>query len=104
MNSLRIISGILWLVGTTVNLIAQNNETVILRQFDSYRKSALQEKMFVHTDKEYYLAGEICWFKIYLVDAAFHKPLDISKVAYAELLDNTNKPVVQAKIALEKGE
>ncbi len=104
MNSLRIISGILWLVGTTVNLIAQNNETVILRQFDSYRKSALQEKMFVHTDKEYYLAGEICWFKIYLVDAAFHKPLDISKVAYAELLDDTNKPVVQAKIALEKGD
>ena len=56
----------------------------------------------MHTDKNFYLAGEICWFKIYAVDAFFHRPLDINKVAYAELLDNTNHPVVQAKIALDK--
>lgn len=88
--------------GITVNVIAQKPETAIEQQFDTYRKNALQEKMFVHTDKEFYLGGEICWFKVYAVDAFFHKPIDLSKVAYAELLDNTNKPVIQAKIAMEK--
>jgi hypothetical protein len=37
-----------------------------------------------------------------VVDAFFHNPLDVSKVAYVELLDNANQPIVQAKIALDK--
>src|SRR4029079_11612675 len=49
-------------------------------------------------------AGEICWFKVYVTDAFFHRPVDISKVAYVELLDHNNKPILQAKIALDKGE
>ena len=51
-----------------------------------------------------YLAGEICWFKIYNVDAFFHRPLALSKVAYVEFLDKNNKPVVQGKIALKEGD
>ena len=43
------------------------------------------------------------WFKIYDVDATTHKPLDISKVAYAEILDHEDKPVLQAKIVLKNG-
>lgn len=94
----------LLLIGVTTNSLAQNISTGIVQPFDTYRKNALQEKIFVHTDKEFYLAGEICWFKIYTVDAFFHQPLDLSKVAYTELLDNNNKPVVQAKIALQQGD
>ncbi|MEM1136842.1 MAG: hypothetical protein AAGI07_13475, partial [Bacteroidota bacterium] len=47
--------------------------------------------------------GEILWFKIYCVDATYHKSLDLSKVAYIELLDKNNKPVLKAKIDLENG-
>ncbi|MEO6733016.1 MAG: hypothetical protein ABIN01_17460 [Ferruginibacter sp.] len=75
----------------------------IEKQFDNYRKTNLQEKIFVHTDKNMYVPGEICWFKIYNVDACFHKPIDLGKVAYVEVLDKNNNPVLQAKIALEKG-
>jgi hypothetical protein len=70
---------------------------------DFYRSSRLQEKLFVHTDKEFYLTGEICWFKVYAVDGVTHRPLDLSKVAYLEWLDKNNKPVLQAKIGLGKG-
>ncbi|MEP7143651.1 MAG: hypothetical protein ABI707_12305 [Ferruginibacter sp.] len=72
-------------------------------QFDNFRQNNLQEKIFVHTDKNNYVPGEICWFKIYNVDAYFHKPIDLGKVAYVEILDKNNKAVLQAKIALEKG-
>jgi hypothetical protein len=75
----------------------------LVQQFDKYRKAGLQEKIYVHTDKNFYVAGEIIWLKLYNVDAAFNKPIDISKVAYTEILDSKNKPVLQAKIALEKG-
>src|ERR1700744_2140105 len=68
-----------------------------------YRSLHLQEKLFVHTDKEFYLAGEICWFKLYVADAGSHHPLDLSKVAYLEWLDKDNKPVLQAKVGLSMG-
>ncbi|HEY6976859.1 MAG TPA: hypothetical protein VH396_11265 [Chitinophagaceae bacterium] len=86
------------------NAFSQNNVlSNIENDFDNYRRNTLQEKVFVHTDKNSYLAGEILWFKLYNVDATFHKPLDVSKVAYIELLDAANKPVLQAKIALKQG-
>jgi hypothetical protein len=82
---------------------AQNPAQVaLLQQFDVYRQTVAQEKIFLHTDKNLYLAGEICRFKIYCVDAYFHKPLAISKVVYTELLDKKNKSVLQAKIAMNK--
>ena len=65
-----------------------------------YRSQRLQEKVFVHTDKDLYLAGEICWFKLYVVEAGSHRPLDMSKVAYLEWLDKDNKPVLQTKIGI----
>ena len=68
-----------------------------------YRTQRLQEKMFVHTDKDLYLAGEICWFKLYVVEAGSHRPLDMSKVAYLEWLDKDNKPVLQTKTGLSAG-
>ncbi len=81
----------------------QSDAPDIQGKFDDYRQHVLQEKIFVHTDKAFYLAGEILWFKIYIVDGTFHKPVDVSKVAYVELLDNESRPVLQDKIALKNG-
>ncbi|HWK04741.1 MAG TPA: hypothetical protein VNS58_13970 [Puia sp.] len=78
-------------------------EATLVKAVDQYRLQHLQEKLFVHTDKEFYLAGEICWFKLYNVDAGSHRPVDISKVAYLEWLDKNNKPVLQAKVGLRQG-
>lgn len=90
------------LVSTVVpDVVAQNQ---VLQQFEAYRQTTLQEKIFLHADKDFYLTGEICWFKIYAVDAFFHRPLGLNKVAYVEILDKSNKPVLQAKIALKDGD
>lgn len=76
---------------------------ILQKQFTTYQQSHLQEKLFVHTDKDVYFVGESCWFKIYAVDAFFHTPLSISKVVYIELLDKNHKPVWQSMIGLEGG-
>jgi hypothetical protein len=75
----------------------------VQNSFNLYKHSALQEKVFVHTDKSTYLPGEIIWFKIYCVDGNDHKPLNLSKVVYVEVLDNSQNPVVQAKISVKNG-
>jgi hypothetical protein len=75
----------------------------IVSKFKSYSSIALQEKLFLHTDKDFYVAGEILWFKIYYTDGASHKPLHLSKVAYVEILNGTGKAELQAKISLESG-
>ncbi len=84
--------------------VAQNNLNSIPALFNQYQQNNLQEKIFAHTDKGFYVAGEIIWFKLYAVDATFNKPLDLSKVAYVEILDAGNKAVLQAKIGLKDGE
>jgi hypothetical protein len=76
---------------------------VLTKDLDDYQRQHLQEKLYVHTDKEFYLSGEICWFKLYVVNATTHRPMDLSKVAYLEWLDKDNKPIVQAKAGLSKG-
>lgn len=98
----RIITAFILLI--TIHAGAQvSPEDIIKNQFDNYRQNNLQEKIFVHTDKNNYVPGEICWFKIYNVDAFFHQPINLGKVAYVEILDKNDKAVLQAKIALEKG-
>ncbi|MES2651102.1 MAG: hypothetical protein V4663_05150 [Bacteroidota bacterium] len=71
--------------------------------FEDYHKNRFQEKIFVHTDKEQYITGELLWFKLYTVDAFSNLPTDLSKVAYIEVLDNSNQPVIQTKISLKNG-
>ncbi len=75
----------------------------LLKRFDSHRKNSLQEQLYVHLDQSYYLTGEILWFKVYDVDGTFHKPLEISKVAYVEILNSDNRPVLQTKVTLKNG-
>ncbi|HEY4334769.1 MAG TPA: hypothetical protein VGM89_02700 [Puia sp.] len=91
-------------LGMAPAAFSQAPVTATLRtDLDQYRAQRLQEKLYVHTDKDLYLAGEICWFKVYAVDAGSHHPLDMSKVVYLEWLDKDNKPVLQAKAGMEKG-
>lgn len=75
-------------------------EKVIQNQLTQYSAQTLQEKLFVHIDRPFYLVGETIWFKVYAIDGASHQPLNLSKVAYIELLDRENNPVVQAKLSL----
>jgi hypothetical protein len=75
----------------------------VQNSYNLYKQSALQEKIYVHTDKSVYLAGELIWFKIYCVDGNDHKPLNLSKVVYVDVLDNAQNRVMEAKIVMKNG-
>ncbi len=75
----------------------------IKQKFHQFSEGNFSEKIFVHTDRNFYVAGETMWFKIYVADGATHKAVDISKVACLEVLDKAGKAVLQAKVNLEDG-
>ena len=57
----------------------------------------MRERVYLHTDKQTYLSGELMWVKFYLTDEA-GKPSSFSKVGYVELADET---VAQVQVKLE---
>jgi hypothetical protein len=76
----------------------------LVSELDQYRSQNVQEKLFVHTDKDSYISREICWFRIYYVDAFYNTPASLSKIAYVEILDRNNRPMLQQKVSLKPGE
>lgn len=71
--------------------------------FVASQKWNLHEKIYLHINKSFYVAGEILWFKTYCVDGSNNKPLGLSKVAYVELIDDNHNAVVQSMIGLKNG-
>jgi hypothetical protein len=96
--------GFFFLLTSTHFTFAQNEPAASLQlQFQNYQSNVPQEKLYVHTDKTFYLAGETIWFKVYSVDASFHKPFPASRIAYIEIFNKDLKPVVQTKVSLLNG-
>lgn len=88
----------------TKTSFAQTDLVNVKTALNNYTKKLLPEKIFLHTDKTFYTVGDIVWFKAYVTDGVFNKPFSASKVAYVEVLDKSNTPVIRTKIALdEKG-
>jgi hypothetical protein len=84
--------------------MSQNNELAdVLKKFNTYSRENLHEKIFVHTDKETYLANEIIWVKAYSINEMLHTPMALSKVVYIELVDAAHASALQAKIELING-
>lgn len=62
-----------------------------------------REEIYVHTDREEYIAGENIWFKLYLFDRQTGRLSSASSIAYFEILNSVNSPVVQLRIRLDGG-
>lgn len=82
----------------------QATEMQLVNGYNEYKSQYLQEKLYVHTDKDSYLSGEICWFRLYYMDAFTNRPAVLSKIAYVEILDKNNRPLLQEKISLKPAE
>jgi hypothetical protein len=92
-----------FLLGASLTYAQDPGSENLQQQFRDYQSTAPQEKLFVHTDKTFFLAGETLWFKVYAVDASFHKPIGTSRIAYIEILNKDLKPVVQSKVSMTNG-
>ncbi|MGN6802582.1 MAG: hypothetical protein ACTHJN_11815 [Ginsengibacter sp.] len=82
---------------------AQTRFEKMVNNIAIYNVHYLEEKVYLHTDRSYYLCGDIIWFKAYVENATNNHPSSVSKVVYAELLNSSHDPVLQAKIKIANG-
>ncbi len=80
--------------------VAQDSLTA---RFLRYGGMFPREEIYVHTDREEYIAGENIWFKLYLFDGQSGSLSSAAGIAYLEILNSGKSPVVQKKIKLDGG-
>ena len=67
----------------------------------AYAQEKITERVYIHLDKDYYIAGEPVRMKFLALDGDC-RPSDLSKVGYVEI-SGTERPYVQFKLALFGG-
>lgn len=67
----------------------------------AYAQEKITERVYIHLDKDYYVAGEPVRMK-FLALGGDCRPSDLSKVGYVEI-SGTDRPYVQFKLALVGG-
>lgn len=91
-------------------LVLEGNEldddTLVLRMTKALRQDGYAlsgEKVYLHINKPFYVAGDTIWFSAYLTQAASHLLRPSSGVLYVELLDSDQTVIVKKRISLENG-
>ena len=59
-----------------------------------------QEKLYLHTDKSAYIAGDTIWFRAHVVDAATHIPATVSRCVYVELINQLDSVIHRVRVCL----
>jgi hypothetical protein len=75
----------------------------IKKKFLDYSNAVPREEIFLHSDREEYIAGEYLWFNIYLINRQTTETSQYSRLAYFEILNSENRPVAQKRILLNGG-
>ena len=75
----------------------------ISRKFISYCNSVPREEIFLHTDRDEYIAGEELWFTVYAFDRQTLTPSRNSRLVYVEVVTPDNRPLIKERFALDKG-
>lgn len=75
----------------------------LLKRFEAQRLEYPQEKIYVHTDRSYYMGGDTIWLRAHMVDAASHRPVSMSKYVYVELKAPSDSILSRIKIKEQGG-
>ncbi len=89
-----------WIPGQTTALVTLDNVTDL---FNKQISLFPQEKIYMHTDKQYYMSGETVWFRAHVADARLHQPASASRYVYVELINPCDSVVTRLKIRPEDG-
>ena len=68
---------------------------------NGFAEETVRERVYVQTDKQAYLAGELLWMQLYLTNES-GIPSTFSKIGYVELVDDTDAQV-QVKLDINSG-
>ncbi len=70
--------------------------------FETHQSAPLQ-KLYLHTDRDFYFLGDTLWFAAYLVDAQTHVPVVGESNLYVELLDTAGQVIYHKTFPISNG-
>lgn len=92
------------LIAAAGDIIAQAQaDTDLGSLLEDYCASLPYEDMYIHSDREIFVAGEDMWFCSYLFDRHSGKIASKNSIAYFELLNPYNQPVIQKRLLVSQG-
>ncbi|HPT06215.1 MAG TPA: hypothetical protein PK500_06150 [Candidatus Egerieousia sp.] len=68
---------------------AQSKDSLLEKRFEAFSKLLSPEKLYLHTDKEFYCVGDTLWFKGYLVNNSYLSEFPECNFIYVELIGNS---------------
>ncbi len=86
------------LIVTSVCAFSQDVE----KYFETHQSAPLQ-KLYLHTDRDFYFFGDTLWFAAYLVDAQTHIPVVGESNLYVELLDTAGRVIYHKTFPISNG-
>lgn len=95
-------SALLFLLLATIPLLTFAQDTNLLTQKPKLTIPDV-EKVYLHTDRNYYVVGESLWYKAYSVYAYTNILFDNSKVLYVELISPEQKIISRNVTRIEDG-
>ena len=103
-SKLRPMFWLLLLLGLS-SFFSLNDDLIkkVQQQLDKFTTLRPQEKVYLHTDKPHYTAGETIWFKAYLVEGQLHLPDASSNIVYVDLVDPNQNIIATRNIKIENG-
>lgn len=94
--NIRIIILATFLLFSIQSLYSKENNLLV-----SLNNLSVKEMVFVHTDRDIYIAGETIFFKIYLFNDAADYDNKASRVVYLALRDVNQQRIIESRIWLE---
>jgi hypothetical protein len=75
----------------------------IISNLEQFRQDFPQEKVYLHTDRHLYAAGDNIWFKAYVTAGVNDQLSPLSKTLYVQLLDPDKNVLLDKKLYIEDG-
>ncbi|MFD2874255.1 TonB-dependent receptor [Mucilaginibacter ximonensis] len=93
------------LIGLTLSFINKDDDPVdrIVAALQKWADTNPQEKVYLQTDKPYYLVGDTIWFKAYVTTGSRHQLSAISGALYVDLISEGDSLTKQLKLPITTG-
>jgi hypothetical protein len=82
---------------------ANSTEELLRSKLQKYCATIPWEEIYIHSDRNEYIAGEDIWLTVYLFDRQKNRLTEYNSIAYFELLNSDNLQILKKRINLAKG-
>ncbi len=83
--------------------LQDENIDKFVRLFHKHKTLFPHEKVYLHTDRPYYMVGDTIWFAAYINNAVTHQPSTISNILHVDFINSSAQVVIRQKWHVDSG-